>query len=146
MDQLRKYPFWICATSGASPRGYMEVREDGLPGFSVLDHDTPVGSRMLLIVSGVEELLVSSDATFFDTDKPQLQVSSDGPMSVFLRPHAYLPTDAVTNAKDFATVLQKSCKPESPKPEFVLTMSDNGWDYSLHSMMQQHLMLRHALG
>ena len=56
--------------------------------------------------------------------------SSDGPMSVFLRPHAYLPTDAITNAKDFATVLQKSCKPESPKPESVLTMSDNGWDYS----------------
>jgi hypothetical protein len=145
MDQLRKYPFWICATSGASPRGYMEVREDGLPGFSVLDHDTPVGPRMNLIVSGVEELQVSSDATPFDTDKPQLQVSSDGPTSLFLRPHCYLPTDAITNAKDFDTVLQKSCKPESPKPEFVLVMSDNGWDYSLHSMMQQHLMLRHAL-
>ena len=53
VDQLRKYPFWISATSGASPRGYMEVREDGLPGFTVLDHDPPVGPKMLLSVSGV---------------------------------------------------------------------------------------------
>ena len=58
VDQLKKYPFWICATSGASPCGYMEVRGDGMPGFSVLDHDTPVGPNILLTVFGVEGLEV----------------------------------------------------------------------------------------
>ena len=144
-DQSKKYPFWICATSGASPAGYMEVRADGLPGFCVLDHDTPVGPKMLLTISGVQERVVASDATSFDNEKPQYQVSSDGPMSVFLRPHRYLPTDAVTNARDFETAFKTTSKPDALKPDVVMLITDGGWDYSMHSMLNHHLVLRQAL-
>ena len=143
-DQLKKYPMWICATSGASPEGYMEVRADGLAGFSVLDHDTPVGPKMLLSVSGVQERQVVSDPTPFDQEKPQLLVSTDGRMHAFVRPHRYLPADAVSNAKDFAAAF-RHCEPEALRPEVVLLQTDNGWDYCMHSMMQQHLILRQAL-
>jgi len=90
VDQLRKYPFWIAATSGASPHGWMAPREDGLPALTVLDHDVAIGPHMLLTTSGVQERVVSTDAAVYDQDKPQLQVSSDGKMTVFLRPHRYL--------------------------------------------------------
>ena len=63
-------------------------------------------------------------------------------MSVFLRPHRYLPTDAITNALDFSHAFTSRGQ---NKPELVLLASDNGWDYSLHIMMLQHLMLRHAI-
>ena len=144
MDQLKKYPFWICATSGASPCGYMEVRGDGMPGFSVLDHDTPVGPKMLLTVSGVEELEVCSDATPFDQDKPQLAVAASGIMNAFLRPHRYLPCDALTNTKDFDVAFKAVSDTKRLTPEILLLESDNSWDCSLHSMLQQHLVLRRA--
>lgn len=145
VDAMRKYPFWICATSGASPQGYMEVRADCLPGFSVDDHDTPVGPRMLLSTSGVLEMRVSNDATPFDNEKPQLQVSEEGHKSIFARAHRYLPTDAVSNARDFAAAWKQNTDPRMDRPEIVLLQSDNGWDYSMHSMMQQHLTFRNAL-
>ena len=141
LDAMRKYPFWICATSGASPQGYVQVREDGLPEFSVADHDTPCGPYMLLSCNGVQEMAVSADTNQFDTEKPQLPVSTFDKISVFLRPHLYLPTDAVSNAKDFRVAFELG----PSKPEVVLIQSDNGWDFSLHSMLQQHLMLVPAL-
>ena len=139
VDHLRKYPFWISATSGASPMGHICVSSDGLPEFSVLDHDTPVGPRMLLTTGGVEEMTVSSQGEALDEEKPQLEVSSNGTMTVLLRPQLYLPVDAVSNSRVFSKAFGTGAR-----ADLVLVQSDNGWDYSMHSMLQQHLMLRNV--
>ena len=102
VDHFRKTPLWISATAAAAPRGFLIQRQDGQPTFSVGDHDFPIEQRMLISCSGVHYLTPASDDNdiVIDGDKPALRVASSGQMSVYLRPHRYVPCSTRTNMED----------------------------------------------
>jgi hypothetical protein len=143
VDQMRKTPLWISATSGASPKGYALQREDGKPAFSVHDHDFPIEQRMLMSCSGVHLLQCHQHLPcegLLGGEKPQLKTATAGQMNVFIRPHRYQPVSAETNISDLNRVMAMDAGAKGA--EVVLVTGDNGPDYAVDSSLVQHCLGR----
>ena len=116
------------------------TRKDGKPAFTELDHSFPVAERMLMATSGWVFCSMPTEKKELDRAKPTLQMAAPASVHAFVRATRYSPVSCRTHVEDFVDAMQ--AEPTTSGAEIVLVGVDNGADYSVHSLVFQHMLYR----